>query len=762
MENRLELKRITKPWYLDKSSPKVDTPRGLKTELLEYQKASVYKILSLEASRKLTPKGCSFKFTPDVYSPCCILAEPFGAGKTIIILATLLHRPVLTCRKEPCNFLLGDLSMRNFQSVDQKFEDLTQPKKVYRSEVIKEYRRFIFPSIIIVAPSVVGYWKDTIEKLTDLRYFLVANVRELRDFHNKYQNNPSFVNFYDIILIKNGTISSNAPVNWEAFHGIEKSSLQYSIPRIMSKILEKVACNWLIYDDYDVVASPATFKINSLYTIFVSATQYCFAIHGTMPDKYDSISTLLNSEYSYMNLGKMYKDSFFNSLIVRSEESFIKSCFSLPKIRVFTATYKCYHDRYLKLIHCFQEDKVSGVLEAINAEALRTALEIIEEDTAGEFAKDSSAVFKKILYKEWNTYEEKCILLQEIKKVEEVAKSLPPHPGAPSTKEMETLKESLARSAKQTQRSNQGSVYKRVSLGKITPQFQSKELFVALGELRCEAEKAKNNSKRVLERVRENLSGGECPVCCSELSSVVITQCCHLVVCEVCLMKAFRMTREGSSMNIVGMCPQCRAKVDLKKDIIYINGEQTIKEIMQKKDIEIQLVESTKCVVRERPEDIPERNQKLKALYDIIAGYPPENTKEIPYGFENVLFGMNNIEPPENKKVLVFASFEETLDILTEFLGEYKLPFLRLSGDYKRKDLTIKKFKESQKSICMLANSNIDCSGIHLPETTDIVFFHNIFNEAVKNQIIGRAQRMGRKYNLNVWFLLYHGEAPED
>jgi SNF2 family DNA or RNA helicase len=50
-------------------------------------------------------------------------------------------------------------------------------------------------------------------------------------------------------------------------------------------------------------------------------------------------------------------------------------------------------------------------------------------------------------------------------------------------------------------------------------------------------------------------------------------------------------------------------------------------------------------------------------------------------------------------------------------------------------------------------------SGLNLENTTDMVLFHKIDTENEK-QVIGRAQRYGRKEPLNVHYLLYENEMP--
>lgn len=58
----------------------------------------------------------------------------------------------------------------------------------------------------------------------------------------------------------------------------------------------------------------------------------------------------------------------------------------------------------------------------------------------------------------------------------------------------------------------------------------------------------------------------------------------------------------------------------------------------------------------------------------------------------------------------------------------------------------------------LLVNSNENCAGMNIQFCTDIVFMHKIHNEHIEAQVSGRAQRVGRKFNLNIYFLLYKNE----
>ena len=64
----------------------------------------------------------------------------------------------------------------------------------------------------------------------------------------------------------------------------------------------------------------------------------------------------------------------------------------------------------------------------------------------------------------------------------------------------------------------------------------------------------------------------------------------------------------------------------------------------------------------------------------------------------------------------------------------------------------IRLFKEGKVRVLFL-NSNYNGAGINLQESTDIILYHDM-NEDMKKQIIGRANRIGRKLQLSVHYLI--------
>ena len=64
----------------------------------------------------------------------------------------------------------------------------------------------------------------------------------------------------------------------------------------------------------------------------------------------------------------------------------------------------------------------------------------------------------------------------------------------------------------------------------------------------------------------------------------------------------------------------------------------------------------------------------------------------------------------------------------------------------------IERFRNAEVNVVFL-NSRTDSSGINMQETTDIILYHTM-NDTTTKQIIGRANRIGRKLPLVVHHLV--------
>ena len=210
-------------------------------------------------------------------------------------------------------------------------------------------------------------------------------------------------------------------------------------------------------------------------------------------------------------------------------------------------------------------------------------------------------------------------------------------------------------------------------------------------------EKLQTEIEKLDEKFKERLSEN-CSICMDKLEKPVLVPCCQNIFCGKCVLEWMK-TRNS--------CPLCRTSVDTS-DLIYISSE--------KSNIETENEEN--------------ENTKLSKPDTII----------------------KIVKEKEEGKFIIFSEFDETFYAIREILNMYSISFKELKGHASTRKKNIRLFKEGKVKVLFL-NSNYNGAGINLQESTDIILYHDM-NEDMKKQIIGRANRIGRKSKLSVHYLI--------
>jgi SNF2 family DNA or RNA helicase len=84
-------------------------------------------------------------------------------------------------------------------------------------------------------------------------------------------------------------------------------------------------------------------------------------------------------------------------------------------------------------------------------------------------------------------------------------------------------------------------------------------------------------------------------------------------------------------------------------------------------------------------------------------------------------------------------------------LTVHDISFIEVKGGVDERKKNIKSFKSGNIQVIFL-NSRFNGAGINLQESSDIIVYHRMDNSTL-NQIIGRANRIGRIESLNVHHL---------
>jgi SNF2 family DNA or RNA helicase len=201
-----------------------------------------------------------------------------------------------------------------------------------------------------------------------------------------------------------------------------------------------------------------------------------------------------------------------------------------------------------------------------------------------------------------------------------------------------------------------------------------------------------------IESKFDTLLHENCHICCDTLNKPVLEPNCHNIFCGDCLLKWLQQKNS---------CPLCRNKID-PQQLVYIETSPstitTISHATEKKT----------------------RVTKIDKTVELI--------KDNPDG-----------------KFLIYSDQNQSFSPLSNALFENGISYVQMKGNIKNREKNLDLFKTGGVPVIFL-NSNSDSAGLNLTESTDIILYHQM-PDTTENQIIGRANRIGRTTPLKVHHL---------
>lgn len=717
---------------LNETFEMVNDPPGLKTiKLYQHQRTLVKAMLDLEERRGVVIRDNTdySSITADplfLETSAMVLSAEFGTGKTIMVLAMILYKPIP--RATPFHVNLCGINCHEMPI----YRNRKQPVE-FKLEI---NRRFIGddvllkPNLIVVGSSVLIQWQQAIENFTSLKIFMISDYYSLCKFKKIYDENK--VNIYDIILLKNGNVTGN--LNW-----MDSTTSYHSLISVIGEMTISKCWSRVIYDDFDTISIPAdAHAINSLFTIYISAT--------TRKQKFKPCSTALINRISTGHIPLInisYDHYLFTNFNLNNSNEFTEMSTRITIMECYKYVYSNPDDNCLRLLGAMSDEEASNVMEMLNGDAVGTAA-----DALGIKSTSAIDIFQHILQKKYDSYMKNKQILAIIGKIKaDILPTLGPH------------RKNKQHSAEKIRELEKIIVSKRIPPTEMF-KFYSLTLERFISDQSEEYTYKVEQDGLALERVIDNVKEGECQICRLPLEGegVFIIRCCGLIVCDVCGIKGNQLKHNGGkNKGIYGTCANCRAHIDPRCDLVFLDPGFDIESIISEKEKDIVVEEIEQEIVDITVKEI--KNPKLKALSEIIVGAIPENQIVVNNNIPKLLRGKISIPQSDDieKKILVFANYNETLGHIEDLLVDMNVKFLKLGGTYKEKAETVEKFKTYGQ--ILLVNSQQNCAGLNIQFCTDIVLFHRINDENITGQVVGRGQRLGRSHNLKLHYLLYNNES---
>jgi SNF2 family DNA or RNA helicase len=183
----------------------------------------------------------------------------------------------------------------------------------------------------------------------------------------------------------------------------------------------------------------------------------------------------------------------------------------------------------------------------------------------------------------------------------------------------------------------------------------------------------------------------------SPLEKPILEPNCQNIFCGKCILTWLRNST---------CCPICRGDINTSELVYLTTKDNTQDEDMKEKE--------------------PKQYTQLEKVLDII-------------------------KKSEDGKFLIFSAYDVTFDPICKLLQINNISYVQVKGSHRAREKNIDQFKNGEIRVIFL-NSNFNGAGINLQEATDIILYHKMPSTS-ENQIIGRANRIGRTKPLSVHHL---------
>jgi SNF2 family DNA or RNA helicase len=672
-------------------------------KLRDYQQLLLQALLEVEDKQYMIVQSNKFANVTAskviVETSAVILSEKPGAGKTIIILALIMARPIPTAWPTNINIFKNNWDI-NTPNTDGLFKLEVLCK--YNSAVIR-------PNLVIVGSNVLIQWENTIKKYTLLSCFTIVNYYSLQIFEQLYKQGK--IDNYDIVLLKNWIVTNT---NGTCTNSIVKLQ-NITLDRCWSRV---------IYDDFDTLKIPASVHIvNSLFSIYVSTTKYEQYSANYKYNNNTTCTSCINEARPYFKA--ILRDKILNTNFkLLCAPGLVDNSLCIPIIEYYFYTYKNPNDTFLNIMGQMGNNEVTQILEMINGDAMDTAANML-----GITSRNVADIFKKVLDVNYNKYNKYIKHAQYTQDIIDIVSKLP-----------------MGRC-----NVNMTLLHNAIE-SKTMPRFeyQSPALIKTLQDIQEKLKVDAAKYGKALNRVIENLREDMCQICNGDLvdTSILIMRCCGLILCCECGVKGnkFNISANGKATTIKGKCANCMSNIFIDKDLIFLDRGFDLESILDISYSNITSVDTCQSV-------LPQVSGKMDALINIIRGVRIESAVRKNIFIKNLISGTVDIPYSGLCKVVVFANYNETISKIQDTLQNANIQYVRLMGAATTKANIIYTFETT--NCVLLINASQDCAGINIPFCTDIIFFHKIYDKHIETQVIGRGQRIGRKGNLRVHYLTY-------
>lgn len=718
---------------------------GIYTALTKYQCTSVAAMIEIEdkkSSEFVTHNGKRGL----VNINAAVFSDEVGTGKTLTA-ATLIRIKPYPGNSNPKSveykpaYDLRPIYVDNMSILSSAYK--RDDDTGYRGFIKRRYKKILRPTIVFAGVSVTKQWCNEIESYTNFKYLEVVDVRGVDNLMELISNGK--IDTYDLVIVKNGQVTRDVQLPSNL---IKEDKNKVNTPYIYNLIgnLRNMAWARCIIDDFDSIQLPPNASIiNACFTWYISSTYKFLPNNIIHNNQFTKTSDALI--YENVSCGSIMRNQFlFTMFNVRNHSDFIRDNNGLTNPLFYVGVFKDTNDGFTKLIGSFSNEETAELVQMLNSGSINTAAE-----KAGVATKSAADIFETILGKNYGLYKKSVSVLKFIEQNYDDESRLPANeiPTDETNPDHHYTKENL--------------------LNCKIPEYKYPNLRQLMRDTKEEQEKIYKATDLALKRVKENIKSGNCPICTESISeidgNIMICRKCSVTGCEDCIILACEFHPVDNMIK--GMCPMCRKEINIR-DMIHVSKEIELIDIVNDNfekpaEEKLEKPEETKIepsVIDIHDTDDPEKRTKITALIDVINGKIPIEFKQAKIKLNQLQSGADKVQESKlpYRKILVFTSYEESIDNISKALNLRNILFWRLAGTAANINQISHKFNSYEGNAVLIINSSKHCAGLNLQTADWLIYFHKVLDENVETQIAGRGQRLGRSSTLKIAYLLHKNE----
>lgn len=633
------------------------------------------------------------------------LGTPFSFGKMVVSLALIKSKNIPIARKW--------YSFFNNEGTNSKSNIL---------ELEIRRREFVDTTLVIVSPSMFHQWESHIHKCNIKALF----INTLEDFDNlcvKLINKE--LGIFDLVLLVFRKLRPNSSLPLGMHYLDSHKNTNLSLLSILSidKIWKRV-----IIDDFDTININSDLLVPCNIAWFISTTMN----HYSTRNNYHTNNCMSTSAVNH-RIMDIIRDPAVFSITITSPLRV-----NIPKIHAI-----CYTFEYGRTINQVLNNLnyPIEVCEKINSGDISGAAAVLglshNCSSLGEF-------LYLLIYKNKQSYNESMVLCNKLQNILDLVNS---HP------------DDFIRDERVGNDPFVIHYTSEYSWETLLKELSDRRQFLTFAELEQlniylrNCQENVSNLKHILERIKRNMEDGLCGKCYIEPEDDrFILQCCNIMLCKHCII------RNNDSHLFIDRCPNCTVKLD-KNSFICMPTSVSLDDFLN-----TDFIESFKHL-KDFNDSVPsnlEYNEddgllpKERALLKILKNKELDdaNIKEkIGLNMKNIIESDQFIPQTEDtqQKYIIFTRWQSSASNISSLLNKRGISNIILKGTSTRQiNRSIEKFRDSNNFNVMLIASHDICAGLNLEFATHLIFYHSIRNESVTAQLVGRAQRIGRKTSLKL------------